>query len=273
MPDCLNCTIPCLYADDTEVFASSYDSIELTGKLNSDLKNIHNWLSKNKLQHHPTKAKLMFIGSSYNLTNKVGDNSAVLLNNVPIPRTDTYKCLGVEIDERLSWYKHIEAICKKVSAGIGAIRRVKPYVPANTLEIIFKALVEPYFEYCFPLWDNCGKTLQERLQKFQSRAARVITGASHDIRSADVLDNLSWETLDVKRFYSKSTLMHKIPNDHTAPRLKEFFSKRSIFQNTHNLRNNDTDLALPKPKREFLKRSFRYSGAMLWNSLSPEANS
>ena len=180
--------------------------------------------------------------------------------------------MGVEIDERLSWDKHIEAICKKVSAGIGAIRRVKPYVPANTLEIIYKALVEPYFEYCSPLWDNCGKTLQERLQKFQSRAARVITGASHDIRSTDVLDNLSWETLDVKRFYSKSILMYKILNDYTAPRLQEFFSK-SVFQNTYNLRNDDTDLALPKAKREFLKRSFRYSGAKLWNSLSPGAKS
>ena len=41
------------------------------------------------------------------------------------------------------------------------------------------------------------------LQKFQSRAPRVITGTSYDVRSADVLDSLSWETLDVKRSYKK----------------------------------------------------------------------
>ena len=95
---------------------------------------------------HPTKSKRMFIGSSYILTNKVCDNS-VLLNDVPIPQTGTYKCLGV--DESLSWSdKHIETICKKASAGIGATRRaIEPYVPVNTLQTIYKALVQPYFDY------------------------------------------------------------------------------------------------------------------------------
>ena len=32
-----------------------------------------------------------------------------------------------------------------------------------------------------------------------------------------------------------------------------------------------TDLALPKPKTNYLKRSFKYSGAVLWNSLPSEA--
>jgi hypothetical protein len=40
------------------------------------------------------------------------------------------------------------------------------------------------------------------------------------------------------------------------------------MQTNYDLRNSHTDLALPKPKREFLKKSFKYSGAKLWNSLS-----
>ena len=43
------------------------------------------------------------------------------------------------------------------------------------------------------------------------------------------------------------------------------------LQNTYNLRNNTTYLTLLKPKREFLKRTFKYSGTMLWNRLSNEA--
>ena len=35
----------------------------------------------------------------------------------------------------------------------------------------------------------------------------------------------------------------------------------------------DADLTRLKPKREFLKISFKYSGAMLWNNLSQEAKS
>ena len=44
------------------------------------------------------------------------------------------------------------------------------------------------------------------------------------------------------------------------------------LQGNYDLRNSHTDLALPNPKREFLKkRGFKYGGAKLWNSLSQEA--
>jgi hypothetical protein len=33
-------TIPCLYVDDTQIFASSYDTEDLIDRLNSDLVNI-----------------------------------------------------------------------------------------------------------------------------------------------------------------------------------------------------------------------------------------
>ena len=65
--------------------------------------------------------------------------------------------------------------------------------------------------------------------------------------------------------------MYKILNDHTALGLRNSFVRRSVSQNTYNLRNDTTDLTMLKPKRKFLKRTFKYSGAMLWNQLSYEA--
>ena len=52
--------------------------------------------------------------------------------------------------------------------------------------------------------------------------------------------------------------------------LKESLIRRNHMQTNYDLRNSHTDLALPKPKREFLKKSFKYSGAKLWNSLSTD---
>ncbi len=63
--------------------------------------------------------------------------------------------------------------------------------------------------------------------------------------------------------------MYKILNDHTAPNLKDLF-KKNVSQNTYSLRNSETDLTLTKPKTEFLKRSFGYSGAVSWNDLPRE---
>ena len=64
------------------------------------------------------------------------------------------------------------------------------------------------------------KSLTDKLQRVQSRAARVLTGASYDIRSENVIDSLSWQTLDDRRRCAKSILMYKILNDHTAPGLR-----------------------------------------------------
>jgi hypothetical protein len=45
--------------------------------------------------------------------------------------------LGVTHDETLSWDEHIETICKKV----GAVKRIKPYIPANMLQSVYSALI------------------------------------------------------------------------------------------------------------------------------------
>ena len=39
------------------------------------------------------------------------------------------------------------------------------------------------------------------------------------------------------------------------------------FSTGYNLKDKANKLALPKPSTDFLKRSFCYSGAQLWNSL------
>ena len=263
-------TTPCLYADDTQIFASSRDYNELIDKLNFDLKNISDWLTRNKLQYHLTKTKFMIIGSTYNLNNKVYNNP-VTLNNKPLSRTSTFECLGVLLDEKLKWDKHIEKILKKVGSGIAMLRRAKKFIPTSLLQMMYNALIQPYFDYCSPLWDICGKHLLDKLQKYQNHAARIIAGVSYEIDSTDVLETLGWETLESRRQRMKSVFLYKILNDYTAPNLKQSLVGSCPMPASYNLRSTDTDIALPKPSRKFLRKTFKYSEAKLWNSLSREA--
>jgi hypothetical protein len=55
LPNCLESTVPCLYADDTQIFASSHDSEDLIDKLNSDLVIVMDWLTVNKIQSQAKK--------------------------------------------------------------------------------------------------------------------------------------------------------------------------------------------------------------------------
>ena len=57
------------------------------------------------------------------------------------------KSLGVSIDENLTWNNHINAITKKVSSGIGSIKRISHCVPPATLYNIYHGLAQSRFDY------------------------------------------------------------------------------------------------------------------------------
>ena len=119
------------------------------------------------------------------------------------------KTLGVLIDDNLCWNEQIDNISKKVSKGIGMLRRAKPFVSFETLKYIYQALVQPSFDYCSMVWGNCGEGSKEKLQRLQNRAARVITGDTYEIRSTDILKKLNWKTLEERRKEQKLAYVAK----------------------------------------------------------------
>ena len=63
----------------------------------------------------------MVVGSTYNLNTKSGDLTNVIsIDNNLDSRVPSNKCLGVLLDEKLTFETHSEYICKKACAGIGA---------------------------------------------------------------------------------------------------------------------------------------------------------
>ena len=76
-------------------------------------------------------------------------------------------------------------------------------MPSQTLHQMYQmydALVEPYLEYCCEVWGCMGLCQCDKLQKLQNRAARVITSCEdYRIRSANILQDLGWETLENRR--------------------------------------------------------------------------
>ena len=101
------------------------------------------------------------------------------------------------------------------------LQRANNFIPVNSLKMIYNALIQPYFDYCSPLWDISGTQSLDKLQKFKNRAARIIAGASYEIDSAVVLETLGWETLKSRKQKMQSILLYKILNDYTTPNLKD----------------------------------------------------
>jgi hypothetical protein len=61
LPECLKNTRPRLFADDTNLTASSYSIDDIEIAVNSDLENLRNLLMANKLSLNVAKTKFMLI--------------------------------------------------------------------------------------------------------------------------------------------------------------------------------------------------------------------
>ena len=86
----------------------------------------------------------------------------------------------------MGWQSQEDATRKKVYAGLGALKRIRPLVPGKTLLRIYDASVLPYFDYCSKVWE----CLRDRLQRLQNRAGRIITVSDNNARSVDILQDL-----------------------------------------------------------------------------------
>ena len=183
-------------------------------------------LSANKHTLNMSKTEFLLIGSKQRLLNSTAKPTASI-NQFPIKQVSTVKSLGVHIDENLTWECHVNELSKKIPSGISAIKRIRHRVPYKTLLFIYNSLVQPHLGYCSSVWGSCSKSLSQKLQKLQNRAARVITFSNYDRSTDELLRMVNWVKLDRQRLVDKSIMMCKIVNRMVPDYLSLHFVFRS----------------------------------------------
>ena len=186
------------------------------------------------------------------------------LENQVISKVEHAKSLSLIIDNRPSWSNHFNELCKKVTSAIGVLRRIRPLISQSTAVLVYNSLIQPHFDYCSLVWDGLSDQLSDKLQKLQNRAARVILKANYGTSSSLLLDILKWDKLVIRRKKHKAIMMFKSLNEQAPVYLQNLFHERSTDYDLH---NSFHKLSLPRPRPNYLKRSFSYSSAFLWNSL------
>ncbi|CAB4035040.1 Hypothetical predicted protein, partial [Paramuricea clavata] len=112
LPNCLDKSCPAMYADDTNLTVCSDSINNLEEALNSEMKNIHQWLLSNKLTLNIEKTEYMIIGTRQRLA-KIQKNTSVSCGGKLLKQVYSKKTLGVLIDDNLCWNEQIDNISKK----------------------------------------------------------------------------------------------------------------------------------------------------------------
>lgn len=158
-----------MFADDTNIFCSGDNIVELCDNVSSELTNLEKWFALNKLSLNLTKTNFMVFSNR-----KKQNDVTVSINNCKLDRVTNVKFLGVTIDEKLNWKEHISKIKGKLSKCIYVLYKVKDILNEKLLYGLYCSLFLPYINYCIEIWGTTYATNIKPLCILQKKAIRIV---------------------------------------------------------------------------------------------------
>ena len=214
----------------------------------------------NRLFLHADKSECVLFGSAKRL--HTIENFEISINGQRIKQVFKYKYLGVVMDYCLSWRDHVHHALMKASAKVGMLRRLRDDISMHTANIVYKSYVLPTLDYCDTVWNCCNTGDEEKLERLQRRAARIVMKVKC---SNDALYDLRWETLKSRREQHVLKLVKKCVKGIVLQFLCDYFSfNRQLTVRTTRQSNL---LHLPRVRTEMAKKSFYYNRAKVFNRL------
>ena len=140
------------------------------------------------------------------------------------------------------------------------------YRPVSVLPIFSKFLEKVVYKRLYNFLIKCN-ILFDNQDGFRKNHSTAL--ALHDANADNLIKKLGWIKLDSQRTIHKAVMVYKSLNGLTPDYLSSKFVDRSSVSN-YSLRDTEGKLAIPQPHTNYMKNSFSYSGAVLWNSLPNE---
>ena len=141
---------------------------------------------------------------------------------------------------------------------LGLLARIRSCLTLKAVKCVYNTLIEPILSYTDTAWGELSVASSKSLQRLQNRAARIILKSDS---SRDTFNVLGWTDLETNRKIHKCVLVFKCLHNLVPQYLSNYFIRN------YNVHGYNTDLHLPKPKLSLGKRTFRFSGTALFNSL------
>ena len=182
----------------------------------------------------------------------------------PVDINNHLKILGICLDNKLSFKEHISIMLKKVYSKIGALRRLKRLVPANTMLLLYKSFVLSHFEYCNSLLMGIGKTLNKKLEDANYYGLRTIMNMGKSTDYESILRMADMNTLEHRRIEQSLMIFFKCFRENGPGYVANLFKSRVT---PYNLRSNGLNVVQTSYNSRFLHGSYAYMISHIWNQL------
>ena len=161
------------------------------------------------------------------------DNDALSLNEFNLQNSNHEIILGITIDRKLKFNKHIKNLYKKAGQKLSALLRISPYLDENKKKLLYCSMIKSQFNYYPLVWMFCSRKSNNLINKVQERALRLITNDYQNSFNF-LLHKFNEFSLHQRNLQTLMIELYKIIHQITPPIMNSLFVFR---ENTHNIRN------------------------------------
>ena len=138
-----------MFADDTTVFCIGNTVDEVLLKIQKAIANINKWARDNFMTIHPAKTELMLLSKS----KFIGSLLKICLGPNEVSFVSKASCLGIHIDNKLSWSPLVKSLSKRFSARVMKLKHLKGLNNRILESIYFKGIIRS-ITYSIALWGS-----------------------------------------------------------------------------------------------------------------------
>ena len=84
----------------------------------------------------------------FSCKNNAHNHPQIIFNGTDVAKVEEQKHLGLTLESKLSFEKHLSGKIIKATKNIGIIKHLPRFLPLKTLGQMYKALARPHLDYC-----------------------------------------------------------------------------------------------------------------------------
>lgn len=258
------------YADDhalTDSFKPGDENEMNTVKsLEGTVSDVRDWMNVNHLKMNDKKTEYIIFGNKQQ--RRKCFHSSVLVGNEYVPAVDSMKYLGANLDEQLTFKKHIATKCSVAACNLYKIIKLKRYLSDMSMKTLMSALVLSHFDYLNSLFVGLAESTIRPMQRLQNTAAKVATGARKYDSATKARIQLHWLPIRQRCIYKMLVITYKALHGMAPEYLTNKLIIKSYYKNTRASDCNACTLVSPfNKKKTFADKGFSTLAPKNWNTL------
>ena len=180
----------------------------------------------------------------------------LIINGLPVTEKDNAKYLGIMIDNKLTFSKHIEHVKSKLLRGNAILSITRQYLPKSILLNTYHAHIQPHIDYGINAWGHTYESHLTVLKRCQRKSIRLINFKKKRDATAELFCNNKVLPFDQCLALASAKLLWKCSNGLLPSTLSTLFKTRT-----------NKSFYLPLRRVEMTQNFSTSSGVQTWNKL------